>query len=517
MNAPTQPPRDLFRSSIHRIAYVFSRDVDHAAVGQEVLGAGALNGGYLMMTAIAAAIATLGLLLSSPAVVIGAMLLSPLMGPIILLGFSFWTVDWGSTRKALASLGAALGLALLVSIGLTLVSPLKEPTAEILARAHPTLFDLLVAIFSGIAGGYAVVRQRGETVIGVAIATALMPPIAVVGFGIGTQAWSIAGGALLLFLTNLIAIALAAALVAAISGFRPEVHLARRGWLHHLAVLAILVGLCVPLTVSLRGIALESKATSAVRADVPKLFGAKARVTSLSAHENAASLEVDALVATQAFVESAPEKLQAELRGALHAPVQVNLDQVVVADPSKVKASLPESPKPNPILSALDRLKAAIPYAGAQVTVDPQTGTGIVMLSAQGGLDLAGARALELALRAHKGQEKTFVVPPVAPLPPIPITVTKGHPAMVAAGDPQRWALLRWRSQAVSARVCRHGQRGIRDKVVQASLDQSMEPLGVTLVQSPRDCPASGTPAVWVEPAAASAIVPGPAIPPARP
>jgi uncharacterized hydrophobic protein (TIGR00271 family) len=255
--------------------------VNYADVAAGIVDGGRLSGSYLMMTAISAAIAVLGLLLSSPAVVIGAMLLSPLMGPIVALGFGFWTVDWAATRSAVVSLAAGFGLALLVSILLVTVSPLKEPTAEILARSRPTLFDLLVAIFSGVAGGYAVVRQRGEAVIGVAIATALMPPLATVGFGISTHTWSIAGGALLLFFTNLVAIALAAAGVAAFTGFRPTRREAGRGWLHNLAVVLLLAVLCVPLTVSLRTIALESRATSLARADIVKVFGAKARIASL--------------------------------------------------------------------------------------------------------------------------------------------------------------------------------------------------------------------------------------------
>ena len=505
-----QPPRVWRR--LRRVVERASEGVNHADVHGRVAEAGAMGGGYLMMTAISAAIAILGLLLSSPAVVIGAMLLSPLMGPIILLGFSFWTVDWASTRKALASLGAGFGVALAVSVGLTLLSPLKEPTAEILARAHPTLFDLLVAIFSGVAGGYAVVRHRGETVIGVAIATALMPPLAVVGFGAGTGAWMVAGGALLLFFTNLIAIALAAAVVAAISGFRPQVHFAHGGWIAQGAVLAILAVLCVPLTLGLKTIADESRATAETRAEIGRLFGPKARIASLAVRDSRHVLEVDGLIATQRFVDRAPEVIGNDLKRRLHMPVRINLDQVVLADPSRIKPTPAATAvvAPDPALAAAAALRSAVPYPDAATSYDAATGEGLVRLGPGSGLDLAGALALESALRMRPGGDRTVVTPPVQPLPAIPLDTTHS-PATLTPAVLQRWALERWGASSVEAVLCRGGRRGVRQAQVAGALAQAFAPLPVTLKPA-EACTASGPPPyVTVAPGPLRAPAPAPA------
>ncbi len=128
----------------------------------------------------------LGLLLSSPAVVIGAMLISPLMSPILGLGFSLALFDFAEMRRSLTALAIGSAAAVIFTVVIVTASPLKATTAEILARTRPSLFDLLVALFAALAGTFAIIRGRGETIVGVAIATALMPPLAVVGYGIAT-------------------------------------------------------------------------------------------------------------------------------------------------------------------------------------------------------------------------------------------------------------------------------------------------------------------------------------------
>ncbi|HVU31305.1 MAG TPA: DUF389 domain-containing protein, partial [Sphingomicrobium sp.] len=193
--------------------------VDHAAVVQRVYEDSGWSSHFAVMTLLSAGIAILGLLLSSPAVVIGAMLISPLMGPIIGLGFGIATFDWREIRRSLIPLAIGIGLALLFCAVIVLLSPLQTVTSEISSRTRPNLFDLLVALFSGLAGTYAMIRGRHGAIVGVAIATALMPPLAVVGFGLATADWDVLAGSALLFLTNLVTISAAAAVLARIYGF----------------------------------------------------------------------------------------------------------------------------------------------------------------------------------------------------------------------------------------------------------------------------------------------------------
>ena len=468
------------------------RGVDHEAVYNSVLEAGRATGGYATISALSAAIATLGLLLSSPAVVIGAMLVSPLMGPIILLGFAFWRVDPGATRRALASLALGLGVALAVAVVLTWLSPLKEPTAEILSRTRPNLFDLLVAAFSGIAGGYAVIRQRGETVIGVAIATALMPPIATVGFGLGIANWSIALGALLLFATNLIAIALAAAGMAAIYGFRP--HLARRAWIGQAAVVLLVGALCIPLTLSLNTIALESRATVDARSAIRKAFGPRARLTSLSVRAEKSGLEVDALVATPRYIASASAAVARRLRAVIDSPTRVNLDQVVLGDPDRFAAErAAAAPPPDPAASAVQALRDAVPFPTQSLAYDSAAHQGVVLLGAKSGLNLMAAQKLEQGLRTRDGLGATLVVPPIQPLAPVEVAFPgKAAPRFGPTLAIDAWALQRWRAQQVVATVCGRLARRRREAVTTA-LETAIAPTAVQLRRGSRaDCKGIG-------------------------
>ena len=152
--------------------------VDHEDVIEKRRDDCAMSEHYLFMTAMSAGIAVIGLLQSSTAVVIGAMLLSPLMGPIIGLGFAIAISDYQWLKQAGLSLFWGSFLAVLLCAALVFFSPITTITPEIASRTQPNLFDLLVALFSGLAGAYAMIRGRAGAIVGVAIATALMPPLA---------------------------------------------------------------------------------------------------------------------------------------------------------------------------------------------------------------------------------------------------------------------------------------------------------------------------------------------------
>jgi uncharacterized hydrophobic protein (TIGR00271 family) len=163
-------------------------------------------------------IATLGLIINSPAVVIGAMLVSPLMGPIIANGLALALGDFYLGTKAFVNLVLSVVVSVTLAAFITWILPFHSATPEILARVQPTLLDLGVAILSGMAGAVVICRGGqggGITALpGVAVAVALMPPLAVVGFGVGIGwDWQIVSGGGLLFLTNLVAIILSSFLV----------------------------------------------------------------------------------------------------------------------------------------------------------------------------------------------------------------------------------------------------------------------------------------------------------------
>jgi uncharacterized hydrophobic protein (TIGR00271 family) len=173
---------------------------------------------YALELLLSAGIATFGLVLDSPAVVIGAMLISPLMGPILAAGLALAAADLYLGIKSLLSVTLSALCAILFAAALVWLLPFHAPTQEILARTHPNLLDLGVALFSGLAGSVVVCRGGGgggvKALPGVAIAVALMPPLCAIGFGVGSGfSWSIITGAGLLFLTNLAAITASAFLV----------------------------------------------------------------------------------------------------------------------------------------------------------------------------------------------------------------------------------------------------------------------------------------------------------------
>lgn len=174
---------------------------------------------FYVMAALSAVIAAYGLLANSAAVVIGAMVVAPLMGPIFGIALGLVIGDRRLTVRAIISetLGVLLSLSLAALIGLV---PLRIGLgSEILARTEPTLYDIVVALASGLAGAYALVNERLSPALpGVAIAVALVPPLASCGICIASARWASAGGAFLLFLANLLAIEIAAALVFAVFG-----------------------------------------------------------------------------------------------------------------------------------------------------------------------------------------------------------------------------------------------------------------------------------------------------------
>ncbi len=178
---------------------------------------------YFIMMGLSAAIATFGLLQNSGAVIIGAMLVAPLFTPILALSLSIVQGDMPFFQVAVESSIKGIALAVGLALVLTGFSPLTELTNEIIVRSQPNLFDLLIALASGIAGAYAIARKDVATSLpGVAIAAALVPPLSVVGIGLAHGNLAVAGGSALLFATNLVAIVLSGAITLMLLGFLPR-------------------------------------------------------------------------------------------------------------------------------------------------------------------------------------------------------------------------------------------------------------------------------------------------------
>lgn len=204
-----------------------------------------------VMMGLAAALATLGLMQGSGAVVIGAMLVAPLMTPLIACGFALVQGNLRLFRQALGTMGVGVAWGLLVSMLVGVLIPQSELSLEVAARASPNVIDLVVAFVSGVAAAYAIARPNVvAAVAGVAIAAALVPPLATVGIGLTRMNVDVAVGAALLLTTNLVAIILGAAVVFRVLGVRrSKIVLWSRSWVNRtvLVLVALSVVLMVPL------------------------------------------------------------------------------------------------------------------------------------------------------------------------------------------------------------------------------------------------------------------------------
>ena len=203
---------------------------------------GTLSSTFMVLLVLATMIATFGLFINSSSVIIGAMLLAPLMQPIVSLSMGVLRQDSSMQTNAIKTIvigvAAVLGTAALISFFV----PMQRLTVEMAGRLSPTILDLFVAIVSGIAAAYA---KNNEKILGslagVAIAVALVPPIAVAGVGLGWAEWHMFSSAFLLFVTNLVGIVLAAAMTFMVLGYSP-IKIAKKGlatWLLIVMLVAI--------------------------------------------------------------------------------------------------------------------------------------------------------------------------------------------------------------------------------------------------------------------------------------
>lgn len=183
---------------------------DENEAKQSIIEGVSFRGPNILILVLAIFVASLGLNTNSPAVIIGAMLISPLMGPIIGIGLGVGIYDFALIKRSARNLAAAALFSVIASTLFFLISPVSEGRSELLARTSPTIYDVLIGFIGGAAGIVAIAcKQKGNVIPGVAIATALMPPLCTAGYGLATWQLQYFTGAFYLFLINSIFIALA--------------------------------------------------------------------------------------------------------------------------------------------------------------------------------------------------------------------------------------------------------------------------------------------------------------------
>lgn len=187
---------------------------DYNVIHQEIEKGIIFRGTNLWILMFAIVVASVGLNMNSTAVIIGAMLISPLMGPINGMGYSLATYDFSMFKRAVKNFTYAVITSLITSTIYFLISPINEAHSELLARTSPSIYDVIIALFGGLAGIVAMSSKlKGNVIPGVAIATALMPPICTAGYGLATLQFNFFFGALYLFTINTVFIAFAALIV----------------------------------------------------------------------------------------------------------------------------------------------------------------------------------------------------------------------------------------------------------------------------------------------------------------
>lgn len=221
--------------------------VDQSEAEQEIRDGVSFKGTNIVILILAILIASLGLNTNSTAVIIGAMLISPLMGPIIGCGLGIGVHDFSLIQRSLRNLIMAAGFSVIASTLYFLISPVNEQHSELLARTSPTIYDVLIGFVGGAAGILAIAsRNKGNVIPGVAIATALMPPLCTAGYGLATMQMKYFFGASYLFIINSIYIAFSTYIGVKLMKYHPVATVnperTRRvmKWVYSLAVLTML-------------------------------------------------------------------------------------------------------------------------------------------------------------------------------------------------------------------------------------------------------------------------------------
>ena len=404
---------------------------------------------YWAVLLLSGAIATLGLATDSAAVVIGAMLVAPLLAPVVGLGLALATGDGRlAVEAAIVVLASTLGVIALAAL-LTVLLPFHDVTLQISTRARPTTLDLGIAVFSGLAGAVVTVargHRLSAALPGVAISVALIPPLAVAGFGIGAGEGELIRGSLLLYGANLAGIVLSAMLVFVLIGMhRPNVleaanHWHTEGkrtglaawtdripWVRSLGlmkslwarlglVLAFVVAVAIPLSATLEEIERERRVRGAVDAVAESVF-------EVEGHSSIASQRVELgeggtqvylrVATTEWFGERAREEFERRASTRAGEPVRVALEQLPVSrgDAEALAALFPGRPSS----ASTPPPAAPVPLPELLASLRDRLGEAVRALTLPGGVAVVGAE-LSVGIRGGVAVRVGYAAP--EPLPP---------------------------------------------------------------------------------------------------
>lgn len=473
MNIPNSKPqpakkRDATADNLVRLFVQWWRrqwrDIDRAVVSEQVFEEGGLSHAFVFLVITSCGIATLGLMLNSAAVIIGAMLIAPMMGPIVLLGFAIAATDVEKAVHSAKALAVGVVAALATAAIIVKLSPYIAATPEILARTKPNLFDLVVAVLSGLVAGYAVTHHKIGAVAGVAIATALMPPLAASGYGLAMGDMAIFQGAFFLFLTNMVAIALTVAGMATWYGFinlRTPKHLVAKTVVAG-AVLAVLsIPLVKTLNESVAKTLTVNQVESVLRQELKLKGGALDKLDVQLA--DGEPVHVSAVVFTREFDKTAHDRLLPLLRVSLGRQVDLALDQVVMANtqlPAREAPSILANPVGSgfsaeaPVTDAVllvRHLRKLLPLPLAISEVDVNTRAAKLQVAPEFAGSLRTLQQMETNLQRRFPAWNIEIIPPMRPLPGIRFVA--GGTELAEGGEQalraSLWALARWQVRKV--------------------------------------------------------------------
>jgi uncharacterized hydrophobic protein (TIGR00271 family) len=373
---------------------------------------------YFVLVLLSCMIATLGLLIDSAATIIGAMLVAPLMSPILGIGLASVRGDTTLLRDAIAAIIRGALLSVLLSafiVWINTVMPfisLQELPHEVISRTRPTPIDFGVALAGGLAATFALVQpQLSAALPGVAIATALMPPLCVVGVGVAMGRWDVAGGALLLFLTNGVTIAASSIFLFNITGFslgrKQEDRMFTRGVQISIALTVLLLApLAYQSVVFVREANLNREINTVVQEEVANI---DASLDALDWREAGDILEIEITVLVSSTLRySNSVELQNAIADRLQRTVQLKISQVTVAE---LDPLVPPTPTPTAYI---------VPTNTPTLTYTP---------------------TLTPTLRPTRTPTQTYTPTPTVTLTPTPQTAvmvaTRGVPMLAYPGGPQ--------------------------------------------------------------------------------